>query len=88
MGFVLLTLSVGLILPNAAALSMQATRGHSGSGSALLGASQFALAAVVSPLTGLAGPHSAVPLLVVMGVNAALVVAATWAVVSRPVRAT
>lgn len=87
-GFVLLTLSVGLILPNAAALSMQATRGHSGSGSALLGAAQFALAAVVSPLTGLAGPHSAIPLLVVMGVNAALVVAATWAVISRPVRAT
>ncbi len=87
-GFVLLTLSVGLVLPNAAALSMQATRGRSGSGSALLGAAQFGLAAVVSPLTGLAGPHSAIPLLVVMGACAVLVVAATWAVVSRPVRAT
>ncbi len=87
-GFVLLTLSVGLVLPNAAALSMQATRGRSGSGSALLGAAQFGLAAVVSPLTGLAGPHSAIPLLVVMGACAVLVVAATWAVISRPVRAT
>lgn len=87
-GFILLTLSVGLILPNAAALSMQATRGHSGSGSALLGAAQFGLAAVVSPLTGLAGPYSAIPLIVVMGTCAALVLAATRAVFSRPVRAT
>lgn len=87
-GFILLTLSIGLILPNAAALAMQATQGRSGSGSALMGAAQFALAAVVSPLTGLAGPHSAVPLLIVMGVNATLVVVASWAVVSRPERAT
>ena len=87
-GFVLLTLSIGLILPNAAALSMQATQGRSGSGSALMGAAQFALAAVVSPLTGLAGPHSAIPLLLVMGVNAALVIVATWRVFSQPVRAT
>ncbi len=87
-GFILLTLSIGLILPNAAALAMQATQGRSGSGSALMGAAQFALAAVVSPLTGLAGPHSAVPLLIVMGVNATLVVVTSWAVVSRPERAT
>ncbi len=87
-GFLLLTLSAGLIMPNAAALSMQATRGHAGSGSALLGAAQFALAALVSPLTGLAGPHSAVPLLIVMGVSVSLVVVALWAVLSRPVPAT
>ncbi|MFN3340329.1 MAG: multidrug effflux MFS transporter [Dietzia sp.] len=87
-GFILLTLSIGLILPNAAALSMQATQGHSGSGSALLGAAQFGLAALVSPLTGLAGPHSAVPMLVVMGTCAALVVVAVVVVFSRPVRAT
>ena len=84
-GFIVLTLSIGLILPNAAALSMQATRGHSGSGSALLGAAQFSLAALVSPLTGLAGPQSAVPMLVVMSVSATLVVVAVWAVFSRPV---
>ena len=87
-GFILLTLSIGAILPNAAALSMQATQGHSGSGSALLGAAQFGLAALVSPLTGLAGRHSAVPMLVVMGVSAGLVVVAARAVVSRPARAT
>lgn len=87
-GFVLLTLSIGLILPNAAALSMQATRGRSGSGSALLGAAQFSLAAIVSPLTGLAGPHSALPMLLVMGVCVTLVLVAVRAMISRPLRAT
>lgn len=87
-GFILLTLSIGLVFPNAASLSMQATRGHSGSGSAVLGAGQFTLAALVAPLTGLAGPHSAVPMLVVMGTSAGVVVTATWAVFSRPARAT
>ncbi|WP_230930446.1 multidrug effflux MFS transporter [Dietzia aurantiaca] len=87
-GFILLTLSIGAILPNAAALSMQATLGRSGSGSALLGAAQFSLAAIVSPLTGLAGPHSAIPMLLVMGVSAALVLLAVRAMISRPLRAT
>lgn len=87
-GFVLLTLSIGLVLPNAAALAMQATRGRPGSGSALLGAAQFSLAALVSPLTGLAGPHSAVPMLLVMGVSAALVLLSVRAVFSRQVPAT
>lgn len=87
-GFVLLTLSVGLAMPNAAALSMQATRGRSGSGSALLGAGQFGLAALVSPLTGLAGPNSAVPMLLVMGTCAAIVLVAVRGVFSLPLRAT
>ncbi|OAH64002.1 multidrug transporter [Dietzia cinnamea] len=87
-GFILLTLSIGTVLPNAVALAMQATRGNSGAGSALLGAAQFSLAALVSPLTGLAGPHSAVPMLAVMGACATIAVLAAWAVLSRPVRAT
>ncbi|WP_314034399.1 multidrug effflux MFS transporter [Dietzia sp. CH92] len=87
-GFILLTLSIGTVLPNAVALAMQATRGNSGAGSALLGAAQFSLAALVSPLTGLAGPHSAAPMLAVMGTCAAVAVLAARAVFSRPVRAT
>lgn len=86
-GFILLTLSIGAILPNAAALSMQATRGHSGSGSALLGAAQFSLAALVSPMTGLSGPHSALPMLAVMGACALVVVVALTAVLRRSARA-
>ncbi|MET3860355.1 DHA1 family bicyclomycin/chloramphenicol resistance-like MFS transporter [Dietzia sp. 2505] len=86
-GFILLTLSIGAILPNAAALSMQATRGHSGSGSALLGAAQFSLAALVSPLTGFAGPHSALPMLAVMGACALAVVVALTAVLRRSAHA-
>lgn len=87
-GFILLTLSIGLILPNAAALTMQATAGRSGSGSAIMGAAQFLLAAIVSPLTGLAGSTSAVPMLTAMGVSAVLVLIAVRAIFSRPVRAT
>ena len=87
-GFILLTLSIGLILPNAAALTMQATAGRSGSGSAIMGAAQFLLAAIVSPLTGLAGSTSAVPMLTVMGVSAVLVLIAVRAIFSRPERAT
>ncbi|MCT2057103.1 multidrug effflux MFS transporter [Dietzia cinnamea] len=87
-GFIVLTLSIGTVLPNAVALAMQATGGNSGAGSALLGAAQFSLAAVVSPLTGLAGPHSAVPMLAVMGTCATIAVVAAWAVLSRPGRAT
>ena len=52
---------------------------------------QFGLAALVAPLTGLAGPHSALPLLTVMGVSAAVVLVALWAMlrgVSRPAPAT
>ncbi len=86
-GFILLTLSIGLVLPNAAALSMQAARGRSGSGSALLGAAQFSLAAIVSPLTGLAGPHSALPMLLVMGTCTAVVLVAVRAMISRPLPA-
>ncbi|MFL0580462.1 multidrug effflux MFS transporter [Dietzia sp. 179-F 9C3 NHS] len=86
--FVLLTSSIGLVMPNSAALAMQQTRGRSGSGSALLGAAQFALAALVSPLTGVSGPHSALPLLVVTASCAAVVVVAARAVLSRPVPAT
>lgn len=87
-GFIVLTLSIGTVLPNAVALAMQATGGNSGAGSALLGAAQFSLAAVVSPLTGLAGPHSAVPMLAVMGTCATIAVVAAWAILSRPGRAT
>ena len=38
----------------------------SGSGSALMGAAQFSLAAAIAPLTGLAGEASAVPMAALM----------------------
>ncbi|MFC4785632.1 multidrug effflux MFS transporter [Nocardioides sp. MAHUQ-72] len=57
--------SNGGIMGNAAALAMGQVRAVAGTGSAVLGFSQFALGAAVSPLVGLGGEESAlVPALV------------------------
>ncbi|GAY17200.1 multidrug effflux MFS transporter [Mycobacterium sp. shizuoka-1] len=56
----------GLILGNATALALSAVPHAAGSGSAGLGALQFGLGAAVSPLVGLGGEHTALPLAVVM----------------------
>ena len=57
--FVAVTANGG-IMGNSAALAMARVRPVAGTGSAVLGFSQFALGAVVSPLVGLGGAHSAV----------------------------
>lgn len=56
----------GGIMGNAAALAMAEVRPVAGAGSAILGFSQFALGAVVSPLVGLGGEDSALVPAVVM----------------------
>ncbi|HET8987934.1 MAG TPA: multidrug effflux MFS transporter [Humibacillus sp.] len=56
----------GGILGNSAAIAMGTVRDLAGTGSALLGFSQFALGAVVSPLVGLGGESSALVPAVVM----------------------
>jgi DHA1 family bicyclomycin/chloramphenicol resistance-like MFS transporter len=61
----------GAIMGNAAALAMAEVRAVAGAGSAVLGFSQFALGAVVSPLVGLGGEASAVvPALVMAAASA------------------
>lgn len=63
-------LSNGGIMGNAAALAMAEVRPVAGAGSAVLGFSQFALGALVSPLVGLGGEESAlVPALVMAGAS-------------------
>ena len=52
--------SNGAIMGNSAALAMDQVRDVAGAGSAVLGFSQFALGALVSPLVGLGGEGSAV----------------------------
>jgi DHA1 family bicyclomycin/chloramphenicol resistance-like MFS transporter len=64
--------SMGFVLGNCAALAIEQVRHSAGTGSAVLGASQFGLGALVAPLVGLAGSHSAVPLAVSMIVTTAL----------------
>jgi DHA1 family bicyclomycin/chloramphenicol resistance-like MFS transporter len=56
----------GLILGNATALALSAVPRAAGAASAGLGALQFGLGAAVSPLVGLGGEHTALPLAVVM----------------------
>ncbi len=69
----LAVLSNGGIMGSSAALAMGHVREVAGTGSALLGFSQFALGAVVSPLVGLGGEHSALAPAVVMASSSALV---------------
>ncbi|MGV9712601.1 multidrug effflux MFS transporter [Gordonia sp. NPDC003424] len=58
--------SLGLVFGNATALALQAVPRAAGSASAVLGALQFGLAAVVSPLVSIRGEDTAGPLAVVM----------------------
>ncbi|GAA2520506.1 multidrug effflux MFS transporter [Streptomyces longisporus] len=62
--FVLMS-AMGVTLPNAQALALMRTKHAAGSASALLGTSSFLIGAVASPLVGVAGEHTAVPMAVV-----------------------
>lgn len=68
--------SLGLVFGNATALALQAVPKAAGSASAVLGALQFGLAAVVSPLVSIRGQETAGPLAIVMLCSAAIAVLA------------
>lgn len=64
----LTTCSIGFVMGNTTSLALAEVRHVSGSGSAWLGGAQFTLGAIVSPLGGIGGGTSAVPLgLVLLG---------------------
>jgi MFS transporter, DHA1 family, multidrug resistance protein len=67
-GFFLVTASIGLILPNATALALAAHGQRAGSASALLGALQYAVGAVVAPLVGIAGTGTALPMAILIAI--------------------
>lgn len=73
---------LGLVMANATTLALGEVRKAAGTGSAVLGALQFGLAAVVSPIVGLGGEGTAVPMAATMVVSAMLA-ASALAVVSR-----
>ncbi|GAA2183862.1 multidrug effflux MFS transporter [Brooklawnia cerclae] len=74
--------SLGFVFGNSTALALAQARGVAGTASALMGALQFALGAVVAPLVGIAGESTALPLAVVMA--CAMAVSATgFAVAGR-----
>ncbi|MGV0852618.1 multidrug effflux MFS transporter [Mycolicibacterium phlei] len=64
--------SMGLIFGNTTALALSAATRAAGTASAALGASQFLLGAAVSPLVGLGGEHTALPLGIVMVASAVI----------------
>jgi len=66
---------VGMILGNASALAIAQARDEAGTASAVLGASQFILGGLASPLMELAGKHDALPMAIVMMLAAPLALA-------------
>ncbi|MFE5398142.1 multidrug effflux MFS transporter [Streptomyces sp. NPDC056568] len=80
--FVLMS-AMGLALPNTQALALMRVRTSAGSASALLGTSSFLIGAVASPLVGVAGEDTALPMAVVQLV-AALVALAFFVTMCRP----
>ncbi|WP_329133732.1 multidrug effflux MFS transporter [Streptomyces sp. NBC_00670] len=82
-GLFVLMSALGLTMPNAQALALMRTKRAAGAASALLGTSSFLIGALASPLVGLAGEHTAVPMAVVQ-VGAALVSVVCFVALCRP----
>ncbi|WP_328338130.1 multidrug effflux MFS transporter [Streptomyces violaceus] len=80
--FVLMS-AMGITLPNTQALALMRTKHNAGSASALLGTSSFLIGAIASPLVGVAGEDTAVPMAVVQ-LAAALVAVACFMGMCRP----
>lgn len=80
--FVLMS-AMGVAMPNTNALALMRTPHAAGSASALIGTSSFLIGAVASPLVGIAGEHTAVPMAVVQ-LAAALVAAGCFLGLCRP----
>ncbi|MDQ0813759.1 DHA1 family bicyclomycin/chloramphenicol resistance-like MFS transporter [Streptomyces sp. B3I7] len=82
-GLFVLMSALGLTMPNAQALALMRTKRAAGAASALLGTCSFLIGALASPLVGLAGEHTAVPMAVVQ-VGAALVSVVCFVALCRP----
>ncbi|MFC9298460.1 multidrug effflux MFS transporter [Streptomyces sp. NPDC057011] len=82
--FVLMS-AMGLVLPNTNAQALMRTPHAAGSASALLGTSSFLVGAIASPLVGIAGEATAVPMALVQ-VTCALLSVACFLTMCRPWR--
>ncbi|EOD68723.1 multidrug effflux MFS transporter [Amycolatopsis vancoresmycina] len=72
----LLVSSIGLVMPNASSLALASHARSAGAASALLGVLQFVVGAVATPLVGLGGPGTAVPMAATMAGFAVLALTA------------
>ncbi len=79
----LLVSSIGLVTPNASSLALASHARSAGAASALLGVLQFVVGAMATPLVGLGGPGTAVPMAVTMAGFAVLALTAFLAL-TRP----
>ncbi|MER7534631.1 Bcr/CflA family multidrug efflux MFS transporter [Streptomyces sp. NPDC097704] len=86
-GLFVLMSAMSLVLPNTNAQALMRTPHAAGSASALLGTSSFLVGAVASPLVGIAGEHTAVPMAVVQ-FGSALLALACFLGLCRPWRRT
>jgi DHA1 family bicyclomycin/chloramphenicol resistance-like MFS transporter len=75
-GFFVLMSAQGLIGPNAGALASDEVPKHPGTGSAVLGFSQWSMAGAIAPIAGLGGEQTAVPMAVIVLVLVAVSFAA------------
>lgn len=81
-GLFVLMSAMALVLPNTNSQALARTPHAAGSASALLGAAAFFVGAVASPLVGVAGEHTAVPMALVQ-LSAALLAFGCFAVLCR-----
>ncbi|GAA0487133.1 multidrug effflux MFS transporter [Streptomyces sp. NPDC046215] len=82
-GLFVMMSAMGLAMPNTNAQALMRSRDAAGSASALLGTSTFLLGAVASPLVGIAGEATAVPMAVVQ-LGCALAAAGCFLGLCRP----
>jgi DHA1 family bicyclomycin/chloramphenicol resistance-like MFS transporter len=81
----LLVSSIGLVMPNASSLALASHARSAGAASALLGVLQFVVGAAATPLAGLGGPGTAVPMAATMAGFAVLALVA-FVALTRDVR--
>ncbi|MFE9686943.1 multidrug effflux MFS transporter [Streptomyces sp. NPDC006285] len=84
-GLFVLMSAMSLCMPNTNALALMRTRHSAGSASALLGTSSFLVGAIATPLVGIAGEHTAVPMAVVQ-LACSLVAVGCFMALCRPWR--
>jgi DHA1 family bicyclomycin/chloramphenicol resistance-like MFS transporter len=71
------TSSLGLVMANATALAIEEAQGAGGTGSAILGALQAGVGAIVSPIVRVAGTATMVPMAIAMLGSAVIAAGAT-----------
>lgn len=75
--------SLGLVIANATTLALGEAHRAAGTGSAVLGALQFLLAAAISPLVGIGGEDTALPMAIAMVLSAVIALGALTLTGSR-----